>query len=393
MARREALLTAARTRVEGMQAEFFRSAPLTSRGWSSTAPTLADDGRLRVTVHERDEYGRDVEAFTLVSELDGTISQTQVPPLPDDIGPERPVRRGTSEPTYDELAGLAEQYLGGAVARDWLEHVAPAVRLDHAQPGELVAAQLGGAPMLPINTWPVWPGHGPLSHIISLDCSKLAPLLPRLGLPESGLLSFFYFDGQFDDHRATVGSWDATTQAGSRTLWFDADAQTPPELAPVLTQPPTGLKPFPAIPLTPIPTLTWPIWEHVELRRLWAAHGLEQPMPGVPPEPVDALYDAIRQRHNGHPSHQVGGHALPEQSAVEMDLAAAALHRSGVAEIDYESPEFEAHERGWKLLLQVDTDDDADMMWGDVGKLYFLIQPADLEAGNFGDVGFTWQCG
>ncbi len=378
-----------------MRDEFFRTAPLSSRSWGSSAPTLGNDGRLTLTVHESDEYHRRVEAFTLVSEVDGTIRRIGEATVDVDPGPDRRVRDGESEPTYDELAALAERHLGRTVAQAWLEHLAPAVRLAHAQPGDLVVGQLGGLPMLPINSWPVWPGYGPLSHVMSLDCSKLSPMLPALRLPESGLLSFFYFDGQFDNHLATVTvtDRDSETVEGIRTLWFDPVVDAPPELAPVVTQPPAGLQAFPAIALTPIPTLTWPTWEHVELRRVWAAHGLEQPRPGVPPEAVNALYDVLDERGYVAPNHQLGGHAFPEQSAVEMDLAAACLRRFGATEIGYGSPEFEEHERGWQLLLQVDTDDDADMMWGDVGKLYFLMRPADLEAGNFGEVGFTWQCG
>lgn len=393
MARRQALLDEASRRVRAMREEFFKTAPIASRSWESSAPTLADGGQLRVTVHERDEYHRDVEAFTLVSEPDGRIWQTQAPAAESDPSPDTRVRDGESEPTYHELAALAEQHLGPAVARAWLEHLAPAVRLAHAQPGDLVVGQLGGLPMLPVNTWPVWAGHGPLSHVMSLDCSKLSPMLPTLRLPASGVLSFYYFDGQFDDYRSTVGTWDPGTLAGVRTLWFDPDEPAPPELRPVVTQPHAGLKPFSAIALTPIPTLTWPIWEHVELRRIWEAHGLRGPMPGLQPDPVDALYDALHERGYVAPNHQLGGHAVPEQSAVEMDLAVGSLHRAGVTKIDYESPEFEEHERGWQLLLQIDTDDDAEMMWGDVGKLYFLMRPADLEARNFGEVGFTWQCG
>jgi uncharacterized protein YwqG len=393
MARREALLDAASARVQAMRDEFFRTAPLASRSWGSTAPTLGSNGRLSVTVHEEDEYHRRVEAFTLVCEVDGTIRQVPDAAVATDPGPDPRVRDGAAEPTYDELAALARQHLGPTVAQAWLKHLAPAVRLAHAQPGDLVVAQLGGPPILAINSWPVWSGHGPLSHIMSIDCAKLSPMLPDLGLPRSGRLAFFYFDGQFDGFIATVGSWDPETQAGARTLWFDPEAEVPPELAPVVTQAPAGLKPFPTIALTAIPTLTWPTWDQVELRRLWTAHGLEQPRPGVPAEPVAALYGALHRRGYKVPNHQLGGHAFPEQCAVEMDIAELALRRSGATGIDRSSPAFEEHERGWQLLLQIDTDDDANMMWGDVGKLYFLARAGEPGAGKHNEVAFTWQCG
>ena len=46
----------------------------------------------------------------------------------------------------------------------------------------------------------------------------------------------------------------------------------------------------------------------------------------------------------------------------------------------------------WSLLLQVDSDDDAGMMWGDVGRLYFWIRKSDLEDANFSDVWMILQC-
>jgi uncharacterized protein YwqG len=40
-------------------------------------------------------------------------------------------------------------------------------------------------------------------------------------------------------------------------------------------------------------------------------------------------------------------------------------------------------------LLQVASDDDANMMWGDVGQLYYLVGNAQQPQ----DALFTWQCG
>ncbi|MGG7575788.1 DUF1963 domain-containing protein [Streptomyces sirii] len=45
------------------------------------------------------------------------------------------------------------------------------------------------------------------------------------------------------------------------------------------------------------------------------------------------------------------------------------------------------------LLAQFDSDDDADMMWGDCGALYWLIRPEDLADRRFDRAMFTWQCG
>lgn len=47
----------------------------------------------------------------------------------------------------------------------------------------------------------------------------------------------------------------------------------------------------------------------------------------------------------------------------------------------------------WLLLLQLDSEDDAGMMWGDLGKLYFTIRERDLRSLSFEHASLDWQCG
>ncbi|GIL34228.1 DUF1963 domain-containing protein [Phycicoccus sp. DTK01] len=46
----------------------------------------------------------------------------------------------------------------------------------------------------------------------------------------------------------------------------------------------------------------------------------------------------------------------------------------------------------WELLIQVDSDDDLDMMWGDVGTLYWLSRTGDAANDDPTAISFTWQC-
>jgi len=48
--------------------------------------------------------------------------------------------------------------------------------------------------------------------------------------------------------------------------------------------------------------------------------------------------------------------------------------------------------KDWELLLQVDSDDRAGMMWGDVGRIYFLIQKERLAERQFGKTWLVFQC-
>lgn len=46
-----------------------------------------------------------------------------------------------------------------------------------------------------------------------------------------------------------------------------------------------------------------------------------------------------------------------------------------------------------RLLLQIDSDDGAGIMWGDAGVAGFFIDPVDLERGDFSRVLYNWDCG
>ncbi len=76
------------------------------------------------------------------------------------------------------------------------------------------------------------------------------------------------------------------------------------------------------------------------------------------------------------------------QGDVEYEVAQAAL---GVS-VDWCDHALACEAGRWLLLAQVDSDDNANMMWGDVGMLYWLIRPEDLTARRFDRALFTWQC-
>jgi uncharacterized protein YwqG len=47
----------------------------------------------------------------------------------------------------------------------------------------------------------------------------------------------------------------------------------------------------------------------------------------------------------------------------------------------------------WEMLLQIDSDDNAKMMWGDVGRIFYWIPRNDLRARNFEATWMILQCG
>src|SRR5688572_18157064 len=55
--------------------------------------------------------------------------------------------------------------------------------------------------------------------------------------------------------------------------------------------------------------------------------------------------------------------------------------------------EFETYKgEEYRLLFQMDTDDEAGIMWGDCGVANFFISEQDLASKNFSRVLYNWDC-
>lgn len=230
-----------------------------------------------------------------------------------------------------------------------------------APDGDEPVGRLGGDPDLPAEVaWPQWEGHGPLSFVAAIDCAAMAAQVTEYAWPADGTLLFFYFDGQADNGESWVTPADPASKPGSRVLHVPATAATAPRPAPAV------LTPFPAMPLT-------------------AVHA--------------PSFDASHDRH-----HQIGGCPDVIQNEIDTEVAMWALGREyGDDDPDededydpFDDPEFDPEVRAeaerWKLLLQVASDRNLDMMWGDAGALYWMIKPEDLAELRLDLAYFTWQC-
>ncbi|WP_101392080.1 YwqG family protein [Streptomyces sp. TLI_146] len=273
------------------------------------------------------------------------------------------------------LHDLARTHLPADMAARWLTLLRPGAGLAKAEPGEPLAGRLGGAPELPEGEeWPVWEGQGPLAFVARVDCAALPVHVLDIPLPADGTLSFFYFDGQIDDGEAFVAPDEPETWAGARVIYAPAGAK-------VTERPtPAGLEAYPEVPLTARLEPTAPdIWHPVVERTV----GVDPRGEGWPSAFTDALYD-----HSAGPGHRVGGHADPVQNPVEFEVAHGVLGK----DVRWDDPRVAEEAERWVLLAQFDTDDDADMMWGDCGALYWLIRPQDLAERRFDRAMCTMQC-
>ena len=90
------------------------------------------------------------------------------------------------------------------------------------------------------------------------------------------------------------------------------------------------------------------------------------------------------------------GHADPVQSGMELECEYV-THKINCGTPDgykiAKSRGLDKNAARWNLLLQVDSNEDIGMMWGDIGRLYLWITTEDLAARNFENSWLILQCG
>jgi hypothetical protein len=121
------------------------------------------------------------------------------------------------------------------------------------------------------------------------------------------------------------------------------------------------------------------------------AEELGESQEDLPPEVLGRQFDG--------PQHRLFGHRDPVQSGnlsirCEMDLAgidekeqAKLIRKSAIPQ---EIVDRAAH---WRLLLQIDSDEQLGMEFGDGGRLYFMVREQDARAGDFSGAMMFSECG
>jgi uncharacterized protein YwqG len=240
-------------------------------------------------------------------------------------------------------------------------------------------SKLGGAPDLPEGTgWPEWKG-APLAFLLQANLGTLVGMPGMGALPDAGLLSFFYEveEGTGGGDPADRGSWRVLYAPPGAPLRRTALPQSLPEHGK-----------FASCTLEADAAMSLPVWEEPEVRAIGLDYEEEDILSQLPPRDG---YDAY-----GYGLHQVFGWPEAMQS-VDMDLqcqeVSSGIPPGGAASYDAtRMAEHEAAAAEWRMLLQIASDENAQMMWGDLGKLYFWIRESDLAVRNWDGVWMVLQC-
>ncbi len=228
---------------------------------------------------------------------------------------------------------------------------------------------LGGNPRLPPGVeWPAKDGQH-LTFLACFDMAQVASAGATPLLPDSGRLLFFY------DADNQPWGFDPADRGGWSVLYVD-------EVGPA-ADPPTATLPQVYVSFDSVESL--PDWQRFKDLGIVLEDG-----------ELDSYGDGYYQWLDDRSVHQIGGYPKPIQNdtmELECQLAANGIY-CGDAE-GYQSDEAKQLESGasdWLLLFQFASDDDLDVMWGDVGDLYFWIRVQDPKARDFSNVWVILQC-
>lgn len=247
----------------------------------------------------------------------------------------------------------------------------PALHARYTQ--ETSSSFLGGTPELPeASTWPT--GRHPHSFLAQLDLAKIQAAQAIDWLPQTGKLLFFY--------DMECGAWG-----------FDPDEYNCWKVEYV----PEGVNTVPA---------QAPENAEVFQKRCLnfsAINTYSQEDDILPPGHTmgeDAYYDFMDlvRGHDfeGQPMHQISGKPYAIQNE-DMETECALVSKGvncGRAD-DYQrgyAQLLEGQTAEWRLLFQMDTDEDAGWMWGDSGIVYFWVRESEARRGDFSNVWLVLQC-
>ncbi|MFT9847175.1 YwqG family protein [Aneurinibacillus sp. REN35] len=237
-----------------------------------------------------------------------------------------------------------------------LDNLRPSValQLEKAEALPIGTSKLGGLPDLPEGwTIPVY-NDRPLTFIAQYNLKEMNTAAPSMGLPEQGMLYFFY---EAEEQQV----WgEADQKEGWRILYYDGHLEA---LSPAVL-PAEDYFMLSSCRVYFHPTKTLDV-ESLENRI------------NLTEEEEDKYYELLDDLHEFSPSHQAFGHPF----AVQNDVFEECGWFSG------------QENREWVLLLQVDSDEEnLNIMWGDVGMIYFCIPKDALAERKFDQAWLIYQC-
>jgi uncharacterized protein YwqG len=237
-------------------------------------------------------------------------------------------------------------------------------------------SKIGGTPDLPEGVeWPSWNGK-PMSFIAQVRLADAVTFDAAEALPKNGILYFFYGAEQ------STWGFDPKDRGSWKVIHFDGDAVKLRRAEPPQALPEHGR--FSACSVSFSNELSLPPWESLCVEKLRLSD-----------RESDDYFDLLYGTAEDQVIHKMLGHPDPIQGDMQLEcqLVFHGLYTGDASGYeDSRRAELEKGAEDWQLLLQIDSDDNAQMTWGDAGRLYFWIRKQDLQKRNFENVWMILQC-
>lgn len=254
----------------------------------------------------------------------------------------------------------------------------------------LGCSKIGGLPDLPMDQpWFFREDRGertPLSFLCQINFAQIKPYDWEQKLPDHGILYLFY---DCDPDCGMPWGFDPEDASGTRVLFYDGD---PAFLR--RAQPPAALADFGTV--FPAATMTYSAqWE---LPDYFSIYSDLIPLTPEQQRRADDLIDDLaehREMNNDVPTYfgKLLGHSDNIQGSMEDECEYISQGHSCCSPADLQGVNKGVLDfTRWKLLLQLGSCDDMEMMWGDEGNLYLWITQEDLAARRFDRCWLILQC-
>jgi len=244
---------------------------------------------------------------------------------------------------------------------------------------EIGRSKLGGSPDVPENfEWPVNKNGTPLAFLAQFNLEEVSSYDIEKRLPPSGMLYFFYeaeeqpwgFDPQ------DRGKWKVLFYESFRNL----NRINLPHNLPEVSR-------FKSCALNFELDTTIPPWESIFIQKLNLNREERDLYFDLTEKIIELRESDIINRLLGYPD-QVQG-----EMQLECQLVSNGLYCGDATGYrDLRAKELEKGAVNWHLLFQLDSIEDAGMMWGDCGRLYFWIEEDALKKRDFENVWLVLQC-
>ncbi len=273
-----------------------------------------------------------------------------------------------------DKAGVRAAFAAGGLSRvlkdiDFLAK--DSIRLQTKIAGEhdlsIGASRIGGVPDMPPDfKWPLRNGV-PMSFIAQVGLGEAHAYDIHGELPARGMLWFFY-----DAKQETYGA--DPTDRGGWSVMFKEDYPGLQRIEAPTTLPAESQ--FKAcsvsfakeVTLSQSPKLDIPHFD-------WTADEVQKYETLLSTFPTPEDHGAVHHQLLGHPQ------TIQDDMRLECQLAS-----HGVTDInDPRANELSNGANEWQLLLQVDSDDNIGMQWGNTGMIYYWLKTSDLQKCDFDD--------